>query len=135
MLLREIFEITRAQEEALTEDSIERFDQLLEVRAGLIERLQEIAHEAPSATDEGDEELPENVIVFPFAPQGAANEDALALDTLLQGILDADLRNEAALQRKLQHLRGEIPAIEAERRGAARYAVAAPAAHFIDRAS
>ena len=134
MLLREILEITRAQEEALSEDRIDRFDQLLDVRAGLIQRVQEIAADA-SPEEAAPAPLPANVIQFPLAPHGAANEDALALDTLLQGIIEGDRRNEQALARKLDEIRLALPAMESHRRGTERYRVSAEGARFIDRAS
>lgn len=80
-LLRQLFDLARGQREAIERGELEQFQQLLDEREVLLTRLSAIIDDA--------EELPENLIAFPGGAQ-AASEDALALDTVLKGIIEQD---------------------------------------------
>lgn len=125
-LLREIYELARGQRAALEEDDLARFDKLLEEREVLIVRLGRLATEPA--------ELPANVIPFPRADAGAVEDDALALDTVIQGILDHDRHNDQALRERRSRLLESFPKLQAARRSARAYRTGAEP-RFIDRAS
>ena len=127
MLIRELFDLARRQRTALEVDALEEFQSILDDRAGIIAQLQELTIADASA------ELPENVIRFPGALQ-QDDEDQLAIETLLRGVMEHDRHNEQLLAERMEALRVELPNLEAGRRAAARYAIE-PSQHFIDRVS
>lgn len=114
-VLRDIYDVTRAQRRALEVDDVERFRVLLEERAHLIEQLHEL--------EQQDEALPQNVVTFPGA-EANPQDDELALDTLLHGILEQDRANEALLHRRMDEVRAEIPSLNVARRAAVGYRTA-----------
>lgn len=124
-LLRALFDLAREQRQALEADAIERFEALLDDREVLLGQLQALTLAASG------EALPANVIPFPGAIPIDA-EDALALDTLIRGILEHDRQNEALLGTMLGQVGADIPALEDGRRGAAGYATNVPDSRFID---
>lgn len=125
-VLRSIYELARNQREALDRDDLARFDKLLEEREALIRRLGRLAADPA--------ELPPNVIPFPRADAGAIEDDALALDTVIQGILDHDRHNEQALAVRRSKLLESFPDLQAARRSARAYRTDRQP-RFIDRAS
>lgn len=126
-LLRGIYDLARAQREALERDDLARFDALLEERETLIRRLGHLAGDAS--------ELPPNVVPFPRADANAVEDDALALDTVIQGILDYDHHNEQLLFAQRMELLESFPQLQAARRSARGYRPPGQPPRFIDRAS
>ena len=126
-LLRELFDLARAQRRALEADALDRFESLLDEREAIILRLQTLSEDAAA-------DLPPNVIPFPAAPASEA-EDILALDTLIRGVLEHDRHNEEMLVAMRESIRAALPALEAGRRTAARYGLQASGSRFIDHTS
>ena len=104
-----------------------RFDALLDEREVLLGRLGRLAADAT--------ELPPNVVPFPRADSHGVDDDALALDTVIQGILDYDRHNEQLLFAQRAELLESFPQLQAARRGARGYRPPAPPPRFIHRAS
>lgn len=126
-LLREIYDTTRAQRRALEVEDIDAFGVLLQERAALIDRFTELAAEEPG--------LPANVVAFPGAETNP-RDDELALDTLLNGILEQDRGNEALLREQMAQVRAEFAPVEQGRRIAHAYrAEAGPPPRLLDRSS
>ncbi len=117
-LLREVFDLARAQRASLERDDIDAVLDLMGERETIIERLARLAEEAA--------ETPENVVTFPGAEEHA-RQDALALDTVIRGILEHDRQNEAMLYEKVQQLREELPRLQQGRRVAGAYRASTPA--------
>jgi hypothetical protein len=78
--------------------------------------------------------MPGNVIPFPGALP-SETDDALALDTLIRGILEHDRQNERLLTDMLEAVRAELPTLERGRQTAARYGLEVPRSGLIDRVS
>ena len=125
-LLRQLFDLARGQREAIERGELEQFQQLLDEREVLLTRLSAIIDDA--------EELPENLIAFPGGAQ-AASEDALALDTVLKGIIEQDQHNERLLQTQMNEIRQQLPALGVARDAAGAYRLAPARQSFIDRIS
>lgn len=125
VLLRALFDLAREQRHALEARSVERFEALLDDREELLQRLQALTLDAAGAA------LPANVIPFPGVIPIEA-EDALALDTLICGILEHDRHNEQLLHTMLGEVAAEVPALEDGRRSAAGYGTNVSDARFID---
>ncbi|MEX1023051.1 MAG: flagellar export chaperone FlgN [Dehalococcoidia bacterium] len=111
-LLREVFDLARAQRASLERDDIDQVLELMGERESIIERLARLAEDAA--------EMPENVVTFPGSEEHA-RQDALALDTVIRGILEHDRQNEAMLFDKIDLLREELPRIQQGRRMAGAY--------------
>lgn len=111
-LLREIFDLARVQRASLERDDIDQMLELMGERETIIEQLARLAEEMA--------ETPSNVVAFPGA-EDQAMQDAIALDTVIRGILEHDRQNEALLFEKMQELREELPRIQQGRRVAAAY--------------
>jgi len=124
-LLRALFDLAREQRRALEAVDLERFDALLGERETLLTELQTMT------LDAAGEALPSNIIPFPGVIPIEA-EDALALDTLIRGILEHDRHNESLLGDILGQVGVELPALAGGRRGAAGYGTNLPDARFID---
>ena len=125
-LLREIYDLTRAQHRALEEDALHRFEVLLDERQLLIHRLQALAVE--------DATLPDNLLLFPGAEARPVDDD-IALDTVLRGILDHDRQNAELLGQKMDDLRGELLSLAADARAVAGYRTAGAPVPRLDRRS
>ncbi len=125
-LLREIFGLAQEQRAALEQRDMELFEDLLEERDNLIERLELLA---------GDEVLPKNVIPFPAADPAAKAQDTIALDSLINSILSQDRENEVTLVEHMDELRAAVPELDRAKRAARRYRVQESLPRFIDRAS
>ena len=111
-LLREMFDLARAQRAGLESDDLDRVMDLMSEREVLLDRLTMLADERTS--------VPENVVAFPRVT-GSMQQDALALDTLIRGIIEHDHENEALLQEKLAQVREELPRIRRAFRAATAY--------------
>lgn len=111
-LLREVFDLARAQRASLERDDIEAVLDLMTEREAIIERLAQVMEEAA--------ETPDNLLTFPGA-EDHARQDALALDTVIRGILEHDRQNEAMLFDKMEQLREELPRLQQGRRMASAY--------------
>lgn len=125
-LLREIFDLARAQRASLEVDDIERVLDLMAEREVLLSRLTRMAEEHA--------EVPENVVMFPRVVD-SMQRDAIALDTVIRGIIEHDRQNEALLREKVAQVRDELPRVRQAFRAASAYLPAeAPPAH-VDRRS
>lgn len=111
-LLREIFDLARAQRASLESDDIDRVIDLMAEREVLLSRLTKMAEEHA--------EIPENVVMFPRVVD-SMQRDAIALDTVIRGILEHDRQNEALLQEKVAQVREELPRVRQAFRAAAAY--------------
>jgi hypothetical protein len=126
-LLREVFELARAQRHAIQADDLGEFAALLEQRQAIIDDLLTLdTDEAPG--------LPENIIVFPGA-QPTIDDDTLAVDTLIRGILEHDRQNEVLLAELMSGVRNELASLDQGARAVSRYATAEAPTGFIDRVS
>ncbi len=124
--LRQLFDLARSQRTALEQDQIERFAELLDEREVLLRHLGALVEDAAA--------MPDNVIAFPGTPP-AADEDALAQETVLKGILELDRNNEALLQEKMADIQRALPAIAQGQRAAAGYRIDRTPSSFINRVS
>jgi hypothetical protein len=92
-LLREVFELARAQKTALEVEDIDLFHRLLSEREVLLNRL--------VVVDGMD--LPGNVIPFrgQHGEELPAVDDETAIGVLIRGILDQDAENEMLIRAKI----------------------------------
>lgn len=111
-LLREIFDLARAQRASLESDDIDRVMDLMSERETILKRLTHLA--------EAHAEVPDNVVVFPRALD-SMQQDAIALDTVIRGILEHDRQNEALLEEKMAQVRDELPRVRQAFRAASAY--------------
>jgi len=111
-LLREVFDLARAQRASLERDDIDQVIALMGEREAIIERLAQLAEAAA--------EMPGNVVTFPGS-EDYVRQDAIALDTVIRGILEHDRENEAMLFEKVQQIREELPRLKRGRRAASAY--------------
>lgn len=111
-LLREIFDLARAQRASLERDDIERMLDLMAERESILARLLRLVEEPA--------EEPENLVAFPGAVDHS-RQDRIALDTVIRGILEHDRENESMLAEKMAALREELPRIQQGRRVTAAY--------------
>ncbi len=111
-LLREVFDLARAQRASLERDDLDEVLALMGERETIIERLARLAEDAA--------ETPENVVSFPGSEEHM-RQDQLALDTVIRGILEHDRQNEAMLFDKIQQIRDELPRIARGKRMASAY--------------
>lgn len=125
-LLREIFDLARAQRASLESDDIDRVMDLMSERETILERLTRLA--------EAHAEVPDNVVVFPRAVD-SMQQDAIALDTVIRGILEHDRLNEALLQEKMAQVRDELPRVRQAFRAANAYRPADDSAGYLNRQS
>jgi len=118
-LLRELFDLARVQRASLERDDIDTVLSLMDEREVLLDQLTSLAEEAAMA--------PANLVAFPGA-EDHARQDALALDTVIRGILEHDRMNQEMLEEKVTQLREELPRLQQGRRMASAYrpAMAAP---------
>lgn len=125
-LLREVFDLARAQRASLERDNLDEVLSLMGEREAIIERLAQLAEAAA--------ETPENVVAFPGA-EDHVRQDALALDTVIRGILEHDRQNEAMLFDKIQQIREELPRLQQNRRVASAYRAPADQGSLLSRSS
>jgi len=125
-LLREVFDLARAQRASLERDDLDAVLELMGEREAIIERLARLAEAAA--------ETPENVVAFPGAVDHA-HQDALALDTVIRGILEHDRQNEAMLFDKIQQIREELPRLARGRRLASAYRSTSESGSLMSRSS
>lgn len=121
-LLKQLFRLAQQQRTALQADQIQRFEALLDRRQGVIDAL---AEPPP-------DQVPANVIPFPgTAP---TEEDRMAIDTLLRGILEMDQENEVLLREKMAELGTSLRRIQRGHQAAAGYKVPPQRRGGLDRA-
>lgn len=125
-LLREVFDLARAQRASLEHDDLDRVLDLMGEREAIIERLARLAEAAA--------ETPENVVTFPGSEEHA-HQDSLALDTIIRGILEHDRQNEAMLFDKIQQIRDELPRLARGRRVASAYRPTSETGSLMSRSS
>ena len=126
-ILGQIYELAREQREALGNDHLERFQELLDERDVLIARLTALQN----GEDDGGE-LPQNIVAFPGASD-AVVEDEMALDTVIRGIMSCDSENEATLSEKMAEIREALPGLAVASRAAERYRIVDAPVRSIDR--
>ena len=96
-LLKQLLRLAQEQRGALRADQLQRFEVLLAERQEIIDTLSPAPAAAP---------LPANVILFPGPP--AADEDRVALEALVRGILEIDRENAVLLREKREALRATL---------------------------
>jgi hypothetical protein len=128
-MLKRLLELSRAGREALEQDSLTHFQRMLDERDRLIAEL-----EALVETEAAGDGRPANVVAFPGAVTGS-EEDTIALDVVLRGILEHDRANEELLRARMDELQGELPALAQGRRAMAGYRVDHRPSTFVDRRS
>jgi hypothetical protein len=127
-ILREIFDLSREQRARLEEDRIDLVLELMAQRDELVGQLEQLFADSV--------DVPANVIAFPSATTGDwSQQDALALDTLIRGILEHDQQNEQMLAERLDAVSHELPRLAHGRRANNAYRVAAYGSNYIDRVS
>ncbi len=127
-LLRELFDLSREQRAQLEDDRIDLVLALMEERERLVHQLEDLFVESGN--------VPENVIAFPTpTTHDWSQQDELALDTLIRGILEYDQQNEAMLAERLDALRDELPRLDRGRRATNGYRVTQYGPSYIDRVS
>jgi hypothetical protein len=127
-ILCSIFERARAQRLALERDDLDTFMRILDERDDLIGQLQRLMQESPA--------LPENVVMFPTELNTLSRQDdSLALDTVIRGIVEHDDLNERMLNEKLETLAAELPALRHGRQAIQAYRVPRDQQGYIDHVS
>lgn len=127
-ILRQIFDLARVQREHLEADRLDVVLELMDERDSLMAQLQRLLTEGG--------EIPDNVIAFPSAANSAwAEQDELALDTLIRGIIEHDQQNELILAEKMSAIRDELPRLQQGHRAHAAYRGGSGAGMYVDRVS
>jgi len=127
-ILGAVFACAQAQRVALESDDIEAFQAILDERDELLGQLKQLVDSIP--------ELPSNVVALPNElNERERNDDTLALDTLIRGIVEHDEHNEALLSERLERLAGEVPALRHGRGAMAAYRVPRQPQGYVDRLS
>ncbi len=127
-ILCSVFERARAQRAALERDDMDTFMRILDERDELIAQLQQLV--------EATAVVPENVVMFP-TELNAHNQqdDSLALDTVIRGIVEHDDQNERFLSEKLAELAAELPTLRHGTRAIQAYRTPREQQGYIDRVS
>jgi hypothetical protein len=126
-VLRQIFDLSRAQRGCIERDEYDRLAELMDERDQLVGELQHLAEEEAA--------LPVNVLAFPTVEE-QAQQDSLALDTVIKGILEHDKANEMMLAARMQMILDELPTFRQGQRAVAGYRAANPeASTFMNRVS
>lgn len=126
-VLRQIFDLSRAQRGCIERDEFDRLADLMDERDVLVAELQQLAEEEAA--------FPGNVVAFPTVEEHA-QQDSLALDTVIKGIMEHDRANESMLAQKMQVILDEMPAFRQGQRAIAGYRAANPeATTFMNRVS
>lgn len=126
-VLRQIFDLSRAQRGCIERDEYDRLAQLMDERDLLVAELQHLAEEEAA--------MPVNVLSFPTV-EDRTQQDSLALDTVIKGILEHDQANETMLAAKMRVILDELPAFRHGQRAIAGYRSANPeATSFMNRIS
>lgn len=127
-ILREIFDIARAQREHLEGDRLDLVLELMDERDQLMVQLERLLAEGI--------DMPSNVIAFRSpATSEWVEQDELALDTLIRGILEHDQQNEQMLAEKMDVIRRDLPRLQRGHRAHAGYRGQVDGGHYIDRVS
>lgn len=126
-VLRRIFDLSRAQRACIEQDEFDRLAELMDQRDRLVADLQRLVEEEAS--------LPDNVVAF-RVPEDHTQQDSLALDTVIRGILEHDSANEALLAQRMRLILDELPTFRQGQRAIAGYRSANPeAVSFMNRVS
>ena len=127
-ILSAVFARAQAQRVALESDDFEAFQAILDERDELLAQLKQLVDSIP--------ELPSNVVALPNElNERERNDDTLALDTLIRGIVEHDEHNEALLNERLEQLAGEVPALRHGRGAMAAYRAPREPQGHVDRLS
>ena len=127
-ILCSIFERARAQRTALERDDMDTFMGILDERDDLIAQLQHLV--------EASAEVPDNVVPFPTELNSRnQQDDTLALDTVIRGIVEHDEQNEQLLSTKLDELAAELPTLRHGRRAVQAYRIPREQQGYVDRVS
>lgn len=127
-ILCSIFERARAQRTALDREDLDTFMAILDERDGLITRLQQLV--------EASENVPDNVVPFPTELNSRnQQDDSLALDTVIRGIVEHDAQNEQLLSAKLEALAAELPTLRQGRQAIQAYRTPREQQGYVDRVS
>lgn len=127
-ILCSIFERARAQRTALEREDIDAFMSILDERDDLIARLQRLV--------EASANVPDNVVPFPTELNSRnQQDDSLALDTVIRGIVEHDEQNERLLSTKLQELAAELPVLRHGRQAINAYRTPRERQGYVDRVS
>ena len=127
-ILCAVFERARQQRMALEADDLETFLAILDERDDLLAQLKQLV--------DAMTELPENVVAFPNELNARMrHDDALALDTVIRGIVSHDEHNEKLLSARLEVLAGEVPALRRGRGAVAAYRSPQEPRGYVDRLS
>ena len=126
--LSSIFERARVQRVALEQDDLDTFMRILDERDELIAHLQQLV--------EASADVPENVVAFPTELHARTRQDdSLALDTVIRGIVEHDEQNEQLLSEKLAKLAAELPVLRHGRQALQAYRTPREQQGYIDRVS
>lgn len=127
-ILCSVFERARAQRAALERDDMDTFMRILDERDELIAQLQQLV--------EATAVVPENVVMFPTElNERNQQDDSLALDTVIRGIVEHDEQNEQFLSEKLAELAAELPTLRHGTRAIQAYRTPREQQGYIDRVS
>ena len=127
-ILCSIFERARAQRTALERDDLDAFLKILDERDVLIAQLQRFV--------EASAEVPDNVVAFPTELHSRTRQDdGLALDTVLRGIVEHDEQSEQLLSDKMAGLAAELPTLRHGTRAIQAYRIPREQQGYIDRVS
>ncbi|MFA7249294.1 MAG: hypothetical protein WC273_06620 [Dehalococcoidia bacterium] len=126
-VLRQIFDLSRAQRSCIEREEFDRLAAMMQERDMLLAELQRLADEEAA--------MPMNVVTFPTA-EDRAQQDSLALDTVIKGILEHDRTNESMLAEKMRLIIEELPTFRQGQRAIAGYRSANPeTSSFMNRVS
>lgn len=127
-ILCSIFERARAQRQALEADDLDTFMGILDERDDLIAQLQ--------ALMEASVDVPSNVVPFPTELNSRnQQDDSLALDTVIRGIVEHDEQNERLLTAKLDVLAAEMPMLRHGTQAVQAYRIPREQQGYVDRVS
>lgn len=125
-VLREIFGLVQEQHQALLEDRLDRFRELMDHRDGLMDQLQALV--------DASRETPANLVPLPSAV-AEGEQDVIALDAVIRGIIEQDHENEALLAQQMREVSDGLPQVQQGRRAAQGYRVTQGGATYVDRVS
>jgi len=124
-VLRQVLELARAQRGALERDDLDEFDAVLARREALLQAGGVV--QAADATADA--------VALPVSDVALTDDDAAAIDALVQRILAQDQANEALLGARIAEIRGEMPALTKGHQANAAYRMSERPSTFINRVS
>ena len=127
-VLCSIFERARAQRVALEQDDLDTFMGILDERDDLIAQLEGLM--------EASAQVPDNVVPFPTELNSRnRQDDSLALDTVIRGIVEHDEQNERLLTAKLDALAAQMPVLRHGTQAVQAYRIPRDQQGYVDRVS